>query len=70
MFNSQVKVMNDPLKLLPVNITKVRAQDVIVVAAVCIAVFLFRAPIVWELKPSWQLDTVPDMKYKEGKNRL
>lgn len=70
MFNSQVKVMNDPLKLLPVNITKVRAQDVIVVAAVCIAVFLFRAPNVWELKPSWQLDTVPDMKYKEGKNRL
>lgn len=62
--------MNDPLKLLPVDITKIRAQDVIVVAAVCIAIFLFRAPNVWELQPSWQLDTVTDMKYKAGKNRL
>lgn len=62
--------MNDPLKLLPVEITKIRAQDVIVVAAVCIAIFLFRAPNVWELQPSWQLDTVTDMKYKAGKNRL
>lgn len=62
--------MNDPLKLLPVDITKIRAQDVIVVAAVCIALFLFRAPNVWELQPSWQLDTVTDMKYKAGKNRL
>jgi len=62
--------MNDPLKLLPVNITKVRVQDAIVVAAVCIAVFLFRAPNVWELQPSWQLDTVSDLKYKAGKNGL
>ena len=62
--------MNDPLKLLPVNITKVRAQDVVVVAAVCIAIFLFRAPNVWELQPSWQLDTVSDLKYKAGKNGL
>ena len=62
--------MNDPLKLLPVNITKIRAQDVIVVVAVCIAIFLFRAPNVWELQPSWQLDTVSDIKYKAGKNRL
>jgi len=62
--------MNDPLKFLPVNITKIRAQDVAVVAAVCIAVFLFRAPNVWELQPSWQLDTVSDIKHKAGKNRL
>ena len=62
--------MNDTLNLLPVDITKIRAQDVIVVAAVCIAIFLFRAPNVWELQPSWQLDTVTDMKYKAGKNRL
>lgn len=62
--------MNDPLKLLPVNITNVRAQDAVVVAAVCIAVFLFRAPNVWELQPSWQLDTVSDLKYKAGKNGL
>lgn len=62
--------MNDPLKLLPVDIMKIRAQDVIVVAAVCIAIFLFRAPNVWELQPSWQLDTVTDLKYKAGKNRL
>ena len=62
--------MNDPLKLLPVNVTKIRAQDVIVVAAVCIAIFLFRAPNVWELQPSWQLGTVSDIKYKAGQNRL
>lgn len=62
--------MNDPLKLLPVNITKVRAQDIVVVVAVFVAVFLFRAPNVWELKPSWQLDTVSDVKHEAGKNRL
>ena len=62
--------MNDPLKLLPVDITKIRAQDITVVAAVCIAIFLFRAPNVWELQPSWQLDTVSDIKYKAGNNRL
>lgn len=62
--------MNDPLKLLPVKVTKVRVQDAVVVAAVCIAVFLFRAPNVWELQPSWQLDTVSDLKYKTGKNGL
>lgn len=62
--------MNDPLKLLPVKVTKARVQDAIVVAAVCIAVFLFRAPNVWELQPSWQLDTVSDLKYKTGKNGL
>lgn len=62
--------MNDPLKLLPVKVTKARVQDAVVVAAVCIAVFLFRAPNVWELQPSWQLDTVSDLKYKTGKNGL
>jgi len=40
------------------------------VAAVCIAVFVFRAPNVWEFQPSWQLDTVSDIKYQTGKNRL
>jgi len=62
--------MNDPLKFLPIDVTKIRAQDVIVVAAVCIAVFVFRAPNVWEFQPSWQLDTVSDIKYQTGKNRL
>ena len=28
--------MNDPLKLLPVDVTKIRAQDVVVVAAVLV----------------------------------
>ena len=65
----QVTVMNDPLKLLPVDVTKVRAQDAVVLIAVFAAVFLFRAPNVWELKPSWQLDTVSDIQ-KPWKNRL
>ena len=63
-------VMSDPLKLLPVDITKVRAQDVVVVAAVFVAVFLFRAPNVWELKPSWQLDTISDFNDNAAQSKL
>ncbi|KAL9974789.1 hypothetical protein ACROYT_G011872 [Oculina patagonica] len=55
---------------MPVDITKVRAQDIVVVAAVFVAVFLFRAPNVWELKPSWQLDTISEIKHEAGRNRL
>ena len=60
----------EPLKLLPVDFSKVRAQDVVVVAAVFAAVFLFRAPNVWELNPSWQLDSASDVNHKTWKNQL
>ncbi|PFX31386.1 hypothetical protein AWC38_SpisGene3814 [Stylophora pistillata] len=62
--------MNDPLKLLPVDITKVRAQDVVVVAAVFVAVFLFRAPDVWEFNPSWQLDTILHSDHHASRHKL
>lgn len=61
----------DPLiKLLPFDVSKVRAQDVVVVLAVFAAVFLFRAPNVWELKPSWQLGSTSEIHHKPGKNQL
>lgn len=62
--------MNDPLKLLPVDVTKIRAQDVVVVAAVLVALFLFRAPNVWELKPSWQLDDILHSDHHTTRNKL
>ena len=60
----------DPLKLLPFDVSRVRTQDVVVVAAVLAAVFLFRAPDVWELKPSWQLDTASAFSQNTGRNSL
>lgn len=61
----------DPLrKFLPFDVSKVRAQDVVVVLAVFAAVFLFRAPNVWELKPSWQLGSTSESHHKPGKNQL
>ena len=60
----------DPLKLLPFDVSKIRAQDVVVVAAVLGAVFLFRAPNIWEMKPSWQLISTSDVRHNPGKNQL
>ena len=60
----------DPLKLLPFDVSRVRAQDVVVVAAVFVAVFLFRAPNVWELTPSWQLDSASGVSHNIGKSQL
>lgn len=60
----------DPLKLLPFDVSKIRAQDVVVVAAVLGAVFLFRAPNIWEMKPSWQLSSTSDIRHNPGKNQL
>ena len=69
-FFFQRTIMNDPLKLLPVDVTKIRAQDVVVVAAVLVALFLFRAPNVWELKPSWQLDDILHSDHHTTRNKL
>lgn len=60
----------DPLKLLPFDVAKVRGQDVVVVVAVLAATFLFRAPNVWELKPSWQLYITSDASQTPGRNNL
>ena len=69
-FFFQRTIMNDPLKLLPVDVTKIRAQDVVVVAAVLVALFLFRAPNVWELKPSWQLNDILHRDHHTTRNKL
>lgn len=60
----------DPLKLLPFDVSRVRTQDVVVVTAVLAAVFLFRAPNVWELKPSWQLDIASAFSQNTDRNSL
>ena len=61
---------NDPLRLLPVPLSKVRTQDVFVVATFIAAVVVFRAPDVWELQPSWQLDVVVDADHNNYGNLL
>lgn len=61
---------SDPLKLLPFDAGKVRTQDVVVLVVGLTAVFLFRAPYVWDLKPSWQLHIASDTSEISGKNYL
>ena len=39
-----------------VDLSRIRPQDVAVVVAFLAAVFIFRAPDVYELKPVWRLD--------------
>lgn len=39
-----------------VDLSRIRPQDVAVVIAFLAAVFIFRAPDVYELKPVWRLD--------------
>lgn len=60
----------DPLKLLPFDVSKVRPQDVVVAVAVLAAVFLVRAPTIWELNPSWQLDGAPAFNHKIRRNQF
>ena len=61
---------SDSLKLLPFDARKVRTQDVVVLVVGLTAVFLFRAPYVWDLKPSWQLHIASDTSEISGKNYL
>ena len=61
---------NDPLKFLPFDVGKLRTQDVVVLVVGLAAVFLFRAPYVWDLKPSWQLHIASDESEISGKKYL
>ena len=50
------------------SLSGVRYQDVGVLIAIIVAVFIFRAPDVYELKPVWRLDI--DEGHKQNDNIL
>ena len=55
-----------PPKPFSFDVTDVRVQDIVVVAAFLVATFVFRVPDSYDLKPTWRLDIEPPSKQEKN----